>query len=79
MNLYTLFLSYLLIDYQENNDLFCFIVNYHALTTVKDSDVLKKNTIEAVLLRPDRYILGTATTLSELSKLLLYFEEILIV
>ena len=42
-------------------------------------DWFKKNTIEAVPLRPDRYILGTATTLSELSELLLFFEEILIV
>jgi 3-(3-hydroxy-phenyl)propionate hydroxylase len=42
-------------------------------------DWFKKNTIEAVLLRPDRYILGTATRLSELSELLLFFDEMPIV
>lgn len=44
-----------MIDYQENNDLFCFIVNYHALTTVKDRDALERNTIEAAI---DFYALG---------------------
>ena len=42
-------------------------------------DWFKKNTIEGVLLRPDRYILGTATRLSELSELLLFFDEMPIV
>lgn len=36
-----------MIEYQENHELFCFIVNYHALTTVKDADFLRKNTYEA--------------------------------
>ena len=30
-----------MISYQEKNDLFCFIVNYHALTTVHEKDVLE--------------------------------------
>lgn len=30
----------------EENDLIVFIANYHALTTTKDKDLLKKNTIE---------------------------------
>ena len=36
-----------MIDHQENHELFCFIVNYHALTTVKDADFLRRTTFEA--------------------------------
>jgi len=36
-----------MIRYQEENDLFCFIVNYHALTTIQDQKKLKKSTIDA--------------------------------
>ncbi|MDZ7315313.1 MAG: tryptophan--tRNA ligase [candidate division KSB1 bacterium] len=36
-----------MIEYQANHELFCFIVNYHALTTVQDAAVLRKNTFEA--------------------------------
>ena len=36
-----------MIKYQENNDLFCFIANYHALTTVPDSETLAVNTFNA--------------------------------
>jgi len=38
-----------MIDYQENSDLFCFIVNYHALTTIHDKTALQENTINAAL------------------------------
>tara|TARA_Y100000817_G_scaffold37554_1_gene25876 strand:+ start:1085 stop:2086 length:1002 start_codon:yes stop_codon:yes gene_type:complete len=38
-----------MINYQETHDLFCFIVNYHALTTVKDKEFLEKNTIQAAI------------------------------
>ncbi|MDZ7370582.1 MAG: tryptophan--tRNA ligase [candidate division KSB1 bacterium] len=36
-----------MIEYQANHELFCFIVNYHALTTVQDAAVLRRNTFEA--------------------------------
>ncbi len=36
-----------MIEYQENHTLFCFIVNLHALTSVFDADLLRKNTFEA--------------------------------
>lgn len=36
-----------MIRYQETNDLFTFLVNYHALTTVSDGELLRENTIEA--------------------------------
>ena len=38
-----------MIKYQEENDLFCFIVNYHALTTIKDKDLLASNTLNAAM------------------------------
>ena len=38
-----------MIKYQDDKDLFCFIVNYHALTTINDQEFLKKNTINAAL------------------------------
>ena len=38
-----------MIEYQKKNDLFCFIVNYHALTTIQDKDTLKNNTINAAV------------------------------
>ncbi len=38
-----------MIEYQNNSDLFCCIVNYHALTTIQDKDTLKNNTINAAI------------------------------
>tara|TARA_B100000131_G_scaffold319893_1_gene366716 strand:- start:4121 stop:5089 length:969 start_codon:yes stop_codon:yes gene_type:complete len=37
-----------MIRYQSENELFCFIANYHALTTVSNSEVLRRNTFNAV-------------------------------
>ncbi len=36
-----------MVDYQENNELFCFLVNYHALTSVFDAPFLRRQTYEA--------------------------------
>lgn len=38
-----------MIKYQNENDLFCFIVNYHALTTVQDKKKLSENTFNAAV------------------------------
>jgi tryptophanyl-tRNA synthetase len=38
-----------MIRHQEQHDLFCFVVNYHALTTVTDADRLRKDTLNACL------------------------------
>ena len=38
-----------MIKYQEANDLFCCIVNYHALTTIQDKNLLKSNTLNAAI------------------------------
>jgi tryptophanyl-tRNA synthetase len=36
-----------MIESQNTSDLFCFIVNYHALTSVEDAALLSKNTLDA--------------------------------
>jgi tryptophanyl-tRNA synthetase len=36
-----------MIDYQEHHELFCFIANYHAMTSVPDGKVLARGTLEA--------------------------------
>lgn len=38
-----------MIEFQRDHDLFCFIVNYHALTTVYDAGALKEGTLNAAL------------------------------
>ncbi|OEF98943.1 tryptophan--tRNA ligase [Vulcanibacillus modesticaldus] len=37
-----------MVEYQNNNELFAFIVNYHALTSVFDADKLREDTFNAV-------------------------------
>ena len=36
-----------MVEYQESSDLFCMIVNYHAMTTIQDRDLLRENTLNA--------------------------------
>ncbi len=38
-----------MIKYQNENDLFCFIVNYHALTTIHDKELMMENTMNAAI------------------------------
>ena len=38
-----------MINYQDKNDLFCFIVNYHALTTIHNRKTLEENTLNAAI------------------------------
>jgi len=38
-----------MIEYQENHELFCFLVNYHALTSVTDANYLREKTLEAAI------------------------------
>ncbi len=38
-----------MIEMQESNELFCFIVNYHALTSLQDEELLKKHTLGAAM------------------------------
>ena len=36
-----------MIEHQENAELFCFIANYHAMTSLLDGKALAKGTLEA--------------------------------
>tara|TARA_X000000368_G_scaffold102113_1_gene78818 strand:+ start:1457 stop:2425 length:969 start_codon:yes stop_codon:yes gene_type:complete len=36
-----------MIDFQDSSDLFCFIANYHSLTSIKNKEDLEKNTFNA--------------------------------
>ncbi len=38
-----------MIHFQEKNDLFCFIVDYHALTSIRNGQQLRLNTIDAAI------------------------------
>ncbi len=38
-----------MVDLQQDNDLFIFIANYHALTSLKDANALKQNTLDAAI------------------------------
>jgi len=38
-----------MVSLQENNELFAFIANYHALTSVKDAEFLKQNTLNTAI------------------------------
>ncbi len=44
-----------MIQYQEQNELYCFIVDYHALTTINDRKQLESNTLNAAI---DFFALG---------------------
>ncbi len=68
-----------MIRHQQEHDLFCFIVNYHALTTVTDAAKLREGTMNACLdflalgLDPDKstfYVQGDVPEVCELTWIL---------
>lgn len=64
-----------MIAYQEENELYCFIVNYHAMTSVTKREQLATGTIEAALdflalgLDPDRAIFWVQSDVPEVTEL----------
>jgi tryptophanyl-tRNA synthetase len=64
-----------MIAYQEENELYCFIVNYHAMTSVTSREQLATGTIEAALdflalgLDPDRAIFWVQSDVPEVTEL----------
>ncbi len=64
-----------MIEYQENHTLFCFIVNYHALTSVFDAPLLRQQTFEAACdflalgLDPQRSIFWVQSDVPEVTEL----------
>ncbi len=64
-----------MIEFQAHNELFCFIVNYHALTTVQDSKTLRQGTVDAAMdflalgLDPEQSIFWVQSDVPEVTEL----------
>jgi tryptophanyl-tRNA synthetase len=64
-----------MIAYQERTELYCFIVNYHAMTSVTDRERLAKGTLEAAMdflalgLDPDKAIFWVQGDVPEVTEL----------
>ncbi len=64
-----------MIEYQENHELFCFLVNYHALTTVTDPERLRRQTLEAASdflalgIEPEKSIFWVQSDVPEVTEL----------
>ena len=64
-----------MIEYQENHELFCFLVNYHALTSVTDPNLLREKTMEAAIdflalgMNPDKSIFWVQSDMPEVHEL----------
>ena len=64
-----------MINYQAHNELFCFLVNYHALTTVFDAGLLREQTFNAACdflalgLDPDKSVFWVQADVPEVTEL----------
>ncbi len=64
-----------MIEFQQEHELFCFIVNYHALTSMQDGGELMKNTLDAAMdflalgLDPDRCCFWVQSDVPEVTEL----------
>ena len=64
-----------MIEHQENEELFCFIANYHAMTSVNDGKALAKGTLEAAVnflalgMDPEKSTFWVQSDLSEVQEL----------
>lgn len=64
-----------MIKYQGQDDLFCFLVNYHALTTVSDSNKLRKETLSAAMdflalgIKPEKSYFWVQSDIPEVTEL----------
>jgi len=70
-----------MIEYQERGTLFCFLVNFHALTTVTDAGELRRNTLEAAAdflalgLDPEKSIFWVQSDVPEVTELTWYLSN----
>lgn len=64
-----------MIQYQETNELYCFLVNYHAITTITDSVLLRRNTFRAACdfialgLDPEKAVFWVQSDVPEVTEL----------
>ena len=70
-----------MIEYQETSELYCFIVNYHAMTSVLDAKKLATGTIEVALdflalgLNPEKAIFWVQSDVPEVTELTWIFNN----
>ena len=71
-----------MIEYQEQHELFCFVVNFHALTSVFDEPKLRQQTYEAIAdflalgLDPEQSIFWVQSDVPEVTELTWYLSNI---
>ena len=64
-----------MIDFQNTSELFCFIANYHAMTSLTDGKILAQNTIEAAIdflalgMDPDKSCFWVQSDIPEVNEL----------
>ncbi|MEW6663607.1 MAG: tryptophan--tRNA ligase [Thermodesulfobacteriota bacterium] len=64
-----------MIEYQDRSELYCFIVNYHAMTSVSDAGRLSRGTLQAAIdflalgLDPERAIFWVQSDVQEVTEL----------
>ena len=64
-----------MIEYQDKSELFCFLVNYHALTSVSDGNKLRKETLSAAMdflalgINPDKSYFWVQSDIPEVTEL----------
>jgi len=70
-----------MIDYQEQEELFCFIANYHAMTSLNDGKALSRGTLEAAAsfialgLDPEKSTFWVQSDLPEVQELTWYLSN----
>lgn len=71
-----------MIEYQKNHELFCFIVNLHALTTVFDAETLRAHSYQALAdflalgLDPDKSVFWLQSDVPEVLELTWYLSNV---
>jgi len=71
-----------MVEYQDKHELFCFIVNYHALTTESNPEALKKQTLEAAAdflalgLNPNKCVFWVQSDIPEVLELTWYLSNV---
>lgn len=70
-----------MIHYQNTAELFCFIANLHALTSIEDGNYLRRNTLEAAMdflalgLDPDKSVFWVQSDIPEVLELAWYLSN----
>lgn len=71
-----------MIEYQENHDLFCFVVNFHALTSTFDGEKLRRQTYDAICdflalgLDPAKSVFWVQSDVPEVTELTWYLSNV---